>query len=115
MKKPISPAIDYGFAAALLLAPSLLKLKGAAKTLAYAEAANTAAFNALSDHPVAIRRTFSFNPVHKMLDIANLFGFLVLPKITGAGKQPAARRFFAGILVAACIHVLLTDYNGDTE
>lgn len=119
MKKPISPKvhgiIDYGFAVAQLLAPPLLGLTGVAKKLAYAEAANTFAFNSLSDHPTAIRRSFSFNPVHKVLDIANLAGLLVLPKITGADKQPPAKRFFAGIFLSGCIHVLLTDYDGDTE
>ena len=49
------------------------------------------------------------------MDIANLAGFVVLPHLTGAAKQPKARRFFAGILLAGIVHVLLTDYQGDKD
>jgi hypothetical protein len=116
MKKPIGPKahgiLDYGFTAVLLLAPLLLKFKRPAKRFAYGEAAKTLLFNGLSKTGVGIQPVIPFNPAHKALDIITLAGFLVLPRITGASRQPAAKRFFQGILAAGIIHVLLTDYKG---
>jgi hypothetical protein len=114
--KPISPAahgaIDYAFAAAHLLAPSLLGLKGPARSLCYIFGLKVLALNALSDHPLALNRAIPM-PTHKKLETSLLPGLVILPAVTGAWRQPAAGAFFLGSLLVGLTNYLLTDYQAN--
>ncbi|MBO9573372.1 MAG: hypothetical protein J7497_14365, partial [Chitinophagaceae bacterium] len=51
------------------------------------------------------------DPVHKILDAANLMGFIASPKTTGFSGNRILRRFFKTILLAGCVHLLLKDHR----
>ncbi len=118
MQKPISPKvhsmIDYGFASVLMAAPSLLKLRGAARALSYIFSTGVASYSGLTDQPLAVSRKIPFR-THKTIDAGNLAAILLLPAITGVMKQKKARNFFLAMFAAGLTTVLLTDWDGQTE
>ncbi|MCR5890108.1 hypothetical protein LRS06_20490 [Hymenobacter sp. J193] len=111
---PIGPrahgAIDYGFVALQALAPSLFNLHGPARTLCYAFAGTQGLLNTLTDQPLALRRVVPFR-VHGQVETPFLPALLVLPWLTGALKQPNARRYFVSFFAVALTNYLLTDYR----
>ena len=114
--QPIGPrahgAIDYGFFALQALAPRLFSLRGPAKTLAYAFAGSQGLLNALTDHPLALKRWVPFR-VHGQIETPLLPALLVLPWATGAFRQRNARRFFGAFFTLALANYLLTDYRAN--
>lgn len=105
-------AIDYAFVASLLLAPTLLGLQGSARTLCYTFGGAAGVLNALTDHPLGIRRVIPLR-VHGQVDTPFVPILLALPWATGALRQPNARRFFTSFFLAALTNYLLTDYRAD--
>ena len=114
MKKPFGPrahgVIDYGFTAIQLLAPSLFKLKGTARTLSYAFGVGAGLLNGSTDQPFAVIRAIPFQ-VHGQIDGPFVAILLLLPWTTGALKQRNARRFFLSFFAATLTNYLLTDFN----
>lgn len=114
--KPFGPglhsAIDYGFVATLLLAPTLFDLKGSARTLCYAFGGAAGILTALTDQPLAVKRLVPFR-VHGEVDTPFVPTLLLLPWATGALGQPNARRFFTGFFFVVLTNYLLTDYRAD--
>lgn len=112
--KPIGPkahgAIDYGFMTLNALAPSLLGLKGTARTLCYAFAGGQGLLNAFTDHPLGVKRLVPFR-VHGQLETPYVPALLVLPWITGAFRQRNARRYFLSFFAIALANYLLTNYR----
>ena len=112
--KPIGPkahgAIDYGFAAMNSLAPSLFGLQGAARTLCYAFAASQGVLNALTDHPLGLKKLVPLR-VHGQLETPYVPALLLLPWATGALKDRKARLYFALFFAIALANYLLSDYN----
>ncbi len=92
----------------------MFKLKGSARRLSYAFSAVLAAYSAMSDNPVALRRRIPFR-THRTLDAGNLGAMLLLPTANGAMRQPVARRFYIGVFLAGRATVLLTDWDADTN
>lgn len=113
-RTPIGPrahgVIDYGFVAVQALAPTVFGLDGAARALCYGFAATQGVLNALTDHPVALERLVPFR-VHGQLETPFVPALLLLPWITGALRQPNARRYFASFFAIALMNYLLTDYD----
>jgi hypothetical protein len=110
VNKPIKSgahgAIDYGFLALNLSAPSLLGLNGAARALAYLFGGAQGGPNAVTDQPLALRRIVPFG-THGTMELSSgpLFAALplALPWPTGAPKGPEARAYFlilGAVLVA---------------
>lgn len=112
--KPIGPtahgAIDYGFVTLQTLAPSLFGLQGAARVLCYTFAGTQGVLNALTDHPLGLKRVIPLR-VHGELETPFVPALLVLPWLTGALKQRNARRYFLSFFSIAIANYLLTDYN----
>jgi hypothetical protein len=115
-RKPIGPtahgAIDYGFVTLQTLAPGLFRLKGPARTLCYAFAATQGVINVFSDHPLAVKRVIPFR-LHGQLETPFVPALLVLPWVTGALRQPNARRYFFSFFSIALANYLLTDYKAN--
>ena len=111
--KPIGPAahgaIDYAFAAAHALAPTVLGLTGPAKTLCYGFAAATVAINALTDHPLGMARVIPFRQ-HGELETPFFPAIALLPWLTGAAAPPRARWSFAAYCARGAATSLLPDY-----
>ena len=103
-------AIDYGFVATLVLAPSLFKLKGIARTLCYFFGGAAGLLTALTDQPFALKRVVPFR-VHGQVDTPFVPMLLLLPWATGALKQRDARFFFFSFFAAVLTNYLLTDYD----
>jgi hypothetical protein len=116
--KPISPkahgAIDYGFLAANLLAPSLLGLKGPAKALSYMFGGMQGGLNALTDQPLAIKPLVPFRP-HGTVELSSGPLFVLLPWITGALKDPRARNYFLALGAVLVTVYNLTDWEADPD
>ncbi len=112
--KPIRPrahgAIDYGFVTLQTLAPSLFGLKGTARVLCYAFAGTQGIINALTDHPLGLKRVIPLR-VHGELETPFVPALLVLPMLTGTFKQRNARRYFLSFFSIALANYLLTDYR----
>ena len=108
-KKPISPkahgAIDYGFLAANLLAPSVLGLEGAARALSYFFGGIQGGLNAFTNQPLALKRVVPFR-AHGTVELSSGPLFVLLPWLTGALKDPKARNYFLALGA-----VLVTVYN----
>jgi hypothetical protein len=113
-RKPIGPtahgAIDYAFATLNSLAPSLFGLTGPARAICYGFAASQGLLNALTDHPLGIRKAVPLR-VHGELETPYVPAILLLPWATGAFKQRNARIYFASFFAMAAANYLLTDYN----
>lgn len=112
--KPIGPTlhgvIDYGFVTLQALAPSLFRLKGPARTLCYAFAATQGVINTFTDHPVGLKPLIPLR-LHGQLETPFVPALLALPLVTGALRQPNARRYFFSFFAVALANYLLTDYN----
>ena len=112
--KPIGPtahgAIDYGFVTLQTLAPSLFGLKGPARRLCYTFAATQGLINTFTDHPLGIKQLIPFR-LHGKLETPFVPALLLLPLLTGAFKQPNARRYFLSFFAIAMANYLLTDYD----
>ena len=113
-RKPFGPAahcgIDYALVAYQALGPTLFRLTGPAKTIAYGFAATTGAVNALTDQPFAVKQAIPFR-VHGLLDYLFVPGLLALPWAVGALRERRGRAYFVPFAAAAGLHVLLTDYH----
>ena len=113
-RKPIGPrahgAIDYGFVTLQALAPSLFGLTGVARLLCYVFAAKQGVLNALTDHPLGIKRIVALR-VHGQLETPFVPSLILIPWATGALKQRNARYYFLSFFVIALANYLLTDYK----
>ncbi len=113
-KKPIGPTlhglIDYGFAALEFAAPTLFNLQGVARTVCYGFGANTLVTNALTKHSVGLVKVIPLR-LHGKAEVPILPVLLLVPWLTGAMKQPNARRYFLAFFVMATTNLLLTDYD----
>ena len=112
--KPVGPAahgaIDYMFAALNASAPSFLGLKGPARAICYGFAASQGLLNALTDHPLGLRKRVPLR-MHGELETPFVPAILLLPWITGAFEQRTARYYFSGFFALAAANYLLSDYN----
>lgn len=103
-------AIDYGFVMIQSLAPSFFHLRGSARVLCYAFAASQGILNALTDHPLGMKRVVPLR-VHGQLETPFVPSLLLLPLATGALRQQNARRYFVSFFSIALANYMLTDYN----
>jgi hypothetical protein len=112
--KPIGPTaygvIDYAFATLNMLAPSLFGLRGPARAICYSFAASQGLLNALTDHPLGLRKVVPLR-IHRMLETPYVPAILLLPWLTGALRRRNARLYFASFFAMAATNYLLTDYN----
>jgi len=117
-KKPISPtahgAIDYSAVGLMLLGPTLLGLKGRARTLSHLFGATYAVVSALTDYKLAIKRLIPFR-AHGLIEISSVPVLLALPLVLGAWKQPRARGFFVVLAATVATVYSLTDWDADTD
>lgn len=115
--KPIGPtqhgAFDYILGTVQVLAPSALGLTGVARWLCYGFAANTLITNALTKHPLGIKKVIPLR-LHGRLEIPIVPALLLLPWATGAFRQRNARNFFFCFFAAAFANFLLTDYDDES-
>ncbi|MDB5294075.1 MAG: hypothetical protein JWO31_58 [Phycisphaerales bacterium] len=113
-RPPVDPtthgAIDYGFAAANLLAPSLFGLTGSAKALCYLFGTSQGLLNALTDHPLGVNRIIPFR-THGRLETPFVASLVLLPLLSGALKQRNARAYLLSFFGIAYAHYMLTDYD----
>lgn len=107
-------AIDYGFVATLLSAPTLFGLKGAARTLCYVFGVAAGGLTALTDQPLSLKRVIPAR-VHGQVDTPFVPTLLLLPYLTGALKQRNARLFFFAFFSVVLTNYLLTDYSAPTD
>jgi hypothetical protein len=101
---------DYAFATLNTVAPTLFGLTGPAKAICYSFAASQGLLNALTDHPLAVKKVVPLR-MHGKLETPYVPAILLLPLLTGAFKQCNARLYFGTFLAMAVTNYILTDYN----
>jgi hypothetical protein len=74
---------------------------------------NLLAYNALTDHPVAVKRLISYNNHHK-IDGANVALLALLTAHKSIRKNKRVLTFHVGFVALAAINVLLTDWKASS-
>jgi hypothetical protein len=117
-KKPISPTahgiIDYGSVGLMLVAPSLLGLKGAARRLSYLFGLSYAVISALTDYKLALRRAIPFR-AHGVIEIASAPMLVLLPFLFRAFRNKGARNYYLALAATVATVYTLTDWDADTD
>ena len=81
-------------------APTLFGLTGPARAICYSFAASQGLLNALTDHPLGIKKFVPLR-VHGELETPYVPAILLLPWVTGALKQRNARLYFLSFFAIA--------------
>ncbi len=118
MKKPINPTvhsiINFVSGALILAGPTLLKLRGLARSLSSGVGNRATTNNALTDYPMAGQWKIPFwTP--KSLDKSKLATLFLAPLVSGVLTKKRARYFFLGLLAAGVATVLLTDWEQEEQ
>jgi hypothetical protein len=116
--KPISPKahgiIDYGFAAALLVLPQVLKLSKKAKKIYALNAVNTVLYSAFTDYPLALKRIIPFG-LHRTMDKRNVSALALATLHPLLRKNNRALYFHISVIAAALLAISLTDWDAAKE
>lgn len=116
--KPISPRlhgyVDYAAVGLMLAAPSLLGLKGPARTLSYLFAGTYLGVSVFTDMPLGLKKVIPF-PTHGAIELGSGPALLALPMLTGAFKTGTERAYFLSLLGTVLAAYTLTDWQGNTE
>ncbi|EYB68461.1 hypothetical protein DEIPH_ctg023orf0056 [Deinococcus phoenicis] len=103
--------IDYVACAAMLAAPSLLNLKGGARTASSLFVASYLGVSALTDYPPALRRLIPF-PVHGRVELASVPALLL---VAACQKGTRERAYFLGLAGTVLTVYTLTDWQADPD
>jgi short-subunit dehydrogenase len=106
--------IDYGFFALLTTGPVLLELNARIRNISWAVAATQGTINALTDHPVALRRMIPLR-IHGWLELAAAPFVIALPPLTGAVSDRRARTAWLSALALLATNYTLTDYEAPAD
>ena len=116
MQKPISPkmhgVLDYATVATLAAAPRLMNFPKRATRAADALAGSYGGLSALTDYPLAVRRTIPFK-AHGAAELASGLALPLLPWILGFSEHKAARNFFLGLTAVTLVVAALTDWDAE--
>ena len=114
MKKPISPrmhgVLDYSTLLTTAATARLLNFSRPAARTALGWAAGYGALSALTDYPLAVRRTVPFR-THGMVDATLGLMLPMAPWLFGFARDRKARNFFFGLTALTLLVTALTDWN----
>jgi hypothetical protein len=114
MRKPITPfahgVADYATVAALVAAPTVLRLPRSAANAAYGLAAGYAGLSAMTDYPLSVRKTVSFK-AHGASEAVIGAMLPALPWVLGFSEHRAARNLFFGLAALTAAVSLATDWT----
>lgn len=97
-----------------LLVLTLLGLKGPARALSYLFGGAQGGLNALTDQPLALKCLVPFH-THGTVELLGGPAFVLLPWLTGALKDPKARRYFLALGAVLVTVYNLTDWGAVPE
>ena len=106
--------IDYGFCALMTAGPALAGVSPRLRALSWAVAATQGTINALTDHPVALRRMIPLR-VHGRLELAAAPAVVALPPLTGAVADRRSRSAWLAVLALLAANYALTDYEAPAD
>ena len=106
--------IDYGFFALMTAGPVLLKLNPRIRNISWAVAATQGTINALTDHPVALKRLIPMR-IHGWLELASAPAVIALPPLAGAVGDRRARTAWLTALTLLATNYTLTDYEAPAD
>jgi len=114
MNKPISPrmhgVLDYSTLLTTVAAARLLDFSRPAARTALGWAAGYGVLSALTDYPLAVRRTVPFR-VHGAVDVALALALPAAPWVMGFSRDRRARNFFLGLTALTAVVTALTDWS----
>ena len=108
---PFAHAIlDYGLAAAFLLAPSVLDMTGTAAALSHTIGVAYIAVSLFTRYPLGLFKLIPF-PTHGVLESLMAVFWIVAPWLFGFSGDTAARNFFVVAGVGLLLVAAITDYR----
>jgi hypothetical protein len=117
-RKPISArthgVIDYTTSAAVAAAPFVFDMPRRARVLFEGLAAGYTGLSAMTDYPLAARRTVPFK-AHGVAELAVAAALPALPWILGFQKNRAARNICFGLAAMSLAVAALTDWDDDSD
>ena len=106
--------IDYGVAALMTTAPSILGLDRRACAMGWGFGGMVGVLNALTDHRVALRRLIPLR-IHGWIDLASIPVYAGLPPASGALRDRRTRIAWAAGLALLGATAVLTDYEASAD
>lgn len=118
MAKPISrdvhALLDYGLAASNLAVPKLVGMSAKACLLFGGFGLVQGAVNSLTEHKYAIRKLIPF-ATHGKIDVASVPVAVVAPLLLGLHREPKARAYWIGSVVALVGEYVLTNWDSERK
>ncbi len=116
MRKPISPRVhgvlDYTTSAAVALAPRLMNFPKPARVLCDTLAGGYTALSAVTDYPLAVKRTVPFK-AHGAAELAIAAALPAMPWLLGFANHRAARNLCFGLAAMTVVVAAFTDWDSD--
>jgi hypothetical protein len=116
MRKPISPtihgALDYTTSVAVAAIPRLAGFPRRARQVADALAVGYTGISALTNYPLAARRTIPFK-AHGAAELVIGMALPAVPFVLGFAGDRRARNFFFGLTALTVVVAALTDWNAE--
>ena len=106
--------VDYAFFALMTSGPVLLRLNPQIRNISWAVAATQGTINALTDHPVGLRRIIPLR-IHGWLELAAAPAVIALPPLAGAVGDRRARTAWLTTLTLLGTSYALTDYEAPAD
>ncbi len=106
--------IDYGFFALMTTGPVLAGVSPRLRALSWGVAATQGTINALTDHPVALRRIIPLR-IHGWLELAAAPAVIALPPLNGAVSDRRSRTAWLTVLALLATNYTLTDYEAPAD
>lgn len=106
--------IDYGFLVLMTAGPGLAGVNPRLRAMSWAVAATQGTINALTDHPVAIRRLIPLR-IHGWLELAAAPAVIALPPLAGAVSDRRSRTAWLIALALLATNYTLTDYEAPAD
>jgi len=101
--------LDYGLAAAFLLAPSVLDMSTTAAALSHTIGIGYIIVSLLTRYPLGLFKLIPF-PVHGVLESLMAVFWIAAPWLLGFAEETAARNFFVVAGVGLLAVAAMTDY-----
>ncbi|HEX5632489.1 MAG TPA: hypothetical protein VFX50_04645 [Gemmatimonadales bacterium] len=106
--------LDYVTMAAVALAPRFLPMPPRARRVARGLAAGYTAMSALTDGPLAVRRTLPWR-AHGAVDKLLGAALPALPWLLGVSRNRNARNLFLGLAAVSLVVTALTDWQDEDD
>lgn len=104
---------DYGFTLVQWLVPEIAGMNKNAVYLYQILGTNLAVYNALTDHPLAVKRVISYK-THYLIDVGNVGLLALLTFHKAIRKDKQALTFHLGLVGLAALNIMITNWKANS-